>query len=250
MQIPQACADASYSDMRRCTVAPLPVGAYVAKFVEFHVNPSDPLPSVTTILPFAATESTPARSRSWGALKIIYYADPGVDIVRIPGAVEGDYRMVVSGAADSTIVLGASALDGSGFGGADAELYLVPSSGGAGFVAHVVGGGSPDVQIDTLGTTDVQPVLRRFGTTLRVSPNPSHGQVLLGIELPTAGRVVVEVYDLSGRLVARPIATSFEPGHHEVPWNASGLGLSGAGILFLRMKAPDATLTRSIVFLP
>lgn len=67
------CADAFDSYLRRCTVAPLPVGAYVAKFVELHVNPADPLPSVTTILHFTVTESTPALPRSWGALKTIYH---------------------------------------------------------------------------------------------------------------------------------------------------------------------------------
>lgn len=178
------------------------------------------------------------------------YADPGVEVVRIPGAVEGDYRIVVSNAANSSIVLGASALDGSGFGGEDAALYAVQNSGGAGFLAHVVGGGAPSVQIDTLGTTDVQPDLRRSGTNIRVSPNPSRGQVLLGMELRTGGRVVVEVFDLSGRLVATPVAATFGAGRHDVSWNASPLRSSQAGILFVRMKAPDATMTRRIVFLP
>jgi hypothetical protein len=124
------------------------------------------------------------------------------------------------------------------------------SSGGAGFLAHVVGGGSPSVQIDTLGTTDVQRDLGRSGTNLRVSPNPSRGQVLLGMELRSGGRVVVEVYDVSGRLVATPVATTFGPGRHDVSWNASAFHSAHAGILFVRMKAPDATMTRRIVFLP
>lgn len=67
------CAQFPTTVIRRCTVTPLPVGAYVAKFVELHVNPADPLPSVTTILHFTVTESTPALSRSWGALKTIYH---------------------------------------------------------------------------------------------------------------------------------------------------------------------------------
>jgi hypothetical protein len=61
---------------------------------------------------------------------------------------------------------------------------------------------------------------------------------------------VVEVYDLSGRLIATPVAASFGPGRHDLSWNASSLRSAQAGILFVRMKAPDATMTRRIVFLP
>jgi len=57
---------------RACTAAPLAPGMYVAKFVELHVNPADPLPSVTTTARFAVSESTPASRRSWGMLKIMY----------------------------------------------------------------------------------------------------------------------------------------------------------------------------------
>ena len=178
------------------------------------------------------------------------YADPGVEFVSISGAIEGDYRVMVSNAPDSSVVLGVCALDGSGFGGEDAALYSVQHSGGAGFVAHVVGGGSPSVQIDTLGTVDVQPGLGRSGTSLWLSPNPSRGQVLMGMELEVGGRVVVEVYDLGGRRVATPVAGLFGPGHHEVAWNGTSLRAAHAGVFFVRMKAPGTTMTRRVVFLP
>jgi hypothetical protein len=178
------------------------------------------------------------------------YADPGVEVVRIPGAIVGDYRIVVSNAPDSSIVLGASALNGSGFGGEDAALYAVQSTGGAGFLAHVTGGESPTVQIDTLGTTNVQPELGHLGSSLRVSPNPNRGQVLLEMALRTGGWVIVEVYDLAGRLVATPVAGAFGPGRHKMSWNATSVRASHAGILFVRMRAPDATITRRIAFLP
>jgi hypothetical protein len=147
-------------------------------------------------------------------------------------------------------VLGATALNGSGFGGEDAALYPVQSTGGAAFLAHVTGGESPTVQIDTLGTTDVQPELGHAGTSLRVSPNPNRGQVRLEMTLRTGGWVVVEIYDLAGRLVATPVAGAFDPGRHNMSWSATSILASQAGILFVRMRAPDATITRRIAFLP
>ncbi len=55
-----------------CTFAPLAAGTYVARFVEFHVNPADPLPSVTMTAQFTVSESTPTLRRSWGVLKVMY----------------------------------------------------------------------------------------------------------------------------------------------------------------------------------
>ncbi|MFN8587655.1 MAG: hypothetical protein U0704_07605 [Candidatus Eisenbacteria bacterium] len=68
------CSCAQFPDFftRTCKVAPLPVGTYIAKSVELHVNPADPLPTVTTFLQFTVTESTPTLRRSWGALKSFY----------------------------------------------------------------------------------------------------------------------------------------------------------------------------------
>jgi hypothetical protein len=58
--------------VRACTVAPLAPGTYVAKFVELHINPADPLPTVTTTAQLTVSESTPALRRSWGVLKLLY----------------------------------------------------------------------------------------------------------------------------------------------------------------------------------
>jgi hypothetical protein len=66
------CADFPIDYVRACTVAPLAPGTYVAKFVELHINPADPLPTETTTAQFTVSESTPALRRSWGVLKSMY----------------------------------------------------------------------------------------------------------------------------------------------------------------------------------
>ena len=37
--------------------------------------------------------------------------------------------------------------------------------------------------------------------------------------LATAGHVEIAVYDVAGRVVARPFAGRLDPGEHHVPWN-------------------------------
>lgn len=68
------CSCAQFPDFftRTCKVAPLPAGTYVAKSVELHINPDDPLPTATTFVQFTVTGSTPTLQRSWGALKSFY----------------------------------------------------------------------------------------------------------------------------------------------------------------------------------
>jgi hypothetical protein len=66
------CADMPFDYARACKAAPLAPGTYVARFVELHVNPADPLPSATTTVQFTVSESTPTLRRSWGVLKSMY----------------------------------------------------------------------------------------------------------------------------------------------------------------------------------
>lgn len=54
-------------------------------------------------------------------------------------------------------------------------------------------------------------------------PNPARGQVVLPFELPTAGRVRVEIYDALGRRVMVISENKLEPGAHETGLNVSGL---------------------------
>jgi len=67
-----ACGQFPIDYARACTFAPLAPGTYVAKVVELHVNPADPLPSVTKTALFTVSESTPTLRRSWGVLKTMY----------------------------------------------------------------------------------------------------------------------------------------------------------------------------------
>jgi hypothetical protein len=57
---------------RTCNFGPLPVGTYVAKFTEIHINSFDPIPTTTVVISFTVGTSTPSLRRSWAGVKTIY----------------------------------------------------------------------------------------------------------------------------------------------------------------------------------
>jgi len=65
-------------------------------------------------------------------------------------------------------------------------------------------------------------------------PNPFNATTVLSFELPVAGFVKLEVYDISGRLVATLVDGWRGAGYHEVTWNASTLA---SGLYFCRLRA-------------
>lgn len=67
-----ACAQLPFQATRSCRFGPLPPGSYVARCVELHVNPADPIPTSTALVPFTVTGTTQAAHRTWGTLKLLY----------------------------------------------------------------------------------------------------------------------------------------------------------------------------------
>jgi len=79
-----------------------------------------------------------------------------------------------------------------------------------------------------------------------VYPNPAADDITVSFSLERADRVILEIYDLSGRLVATVVNEVFEGSGNEVAWDASGLDL---GIYILSMKAGKYTATERIMIL-
>lgn len=76
-------------------------------------------------------------------------------------------------------------------------------------------------------------------------PNPATTTTRLVIDLPTAARVIVEAFDLSGRRVATPVAGELAPaGRFTRDWS---LGALPEGVYRLRARVEDRELTRSLV---
>ena len=66
--------------------------------------------------------------------------------------------------------------------------------------------------------------------------------------LPRTGHVRIDVYDVRGRRIARPLDERLDAGRHALVWNGEGThGRVVAGVYFVRIEAEDGTATRRIV---
>lgn len=71
-----------------------------------------------------------------------------------------------------------------------------------------------------------------------IFPNPFSSTALISFELATAGEVVVDVFDLSGRLVERPYEGLLQAGSHSIGINGEALS---SGVYFVRIQTQNIT---------
>jgi len=82
-------------------------------------------------------------------------------------------------------------------------------------------------------------------------PNPAPGAMSFSYTMARAGLVSIRVFDVAGRLVRTLIETKAEAGPHSVTWDArdeNGRRVR-SGVYFYRMRAPEWTSERKVVFL-
>ena len=77
-------------------------------------------------------------------------------------------------------------------------------------------------------------------------PNPFNRGTVISYSLPSEERVRLDVFDLSGRLVATLVNESRKAGTHRVSWNADE---EAAGIYFYRLRAGNFESTRKMVLI-
>ncbi|MBI5837463.1 MAG: hypothetical protein HZB25_09480 [Candidatus Eisenbacteria bacterium] len=82
-------------------------------------------------------------------------------------------------------------------------------------------------------------------------PSPARGGVRLGFSLARAGQVRISVFDVAGRLLARPVDGARPSGAHEVRWDGRGPGRGPvpAGVYFVRAELPGVTQVERFVLL-
>lgn len=85
---------------------------------------------------------------------------------------------------------------------------------------------------------------------LRVS-NPFRTNATIQFSLPESERITVEVFDIRGRLVARPVEGERNAGNHAANWE--GRNMNGeqlpAGMYFCRLQAGNRQRTEKIILL-
>lgn len=83
------------------------------------------------------------------------------------------------------------------------------------------------------------------------APNPFRGATRIAFSIPADGPVRVEVFDLAGRRVARPLDAVLPAGGHRIEWD--GRSESGrrvaAGIYLYRLTTQQGTVSRKLVAL-
>jgi hypothetical protein len=84
--------------------------------------------------------------------------------------------------------------------------------------------------------------------SLSICPNPAQGIATLGFSMETAGRASIEVYDLTGRIVATVFSGDLGAGQHSVTWNSGDSGIS-SGIYFARLRTGGWTISERMALL-
>jgi WD40 repeat protein len=83
------------------------------------------------------------------------------------------------------------------------------------------------------------------------APNPFTTDILLRFSVPRAGRVSINVYDITGRIVTTLVNGILESGTHEIAWQATDDKERpiNSGIYFLRVNYENENLTRKVTLI-
>ena len=63
-------------------------------------------------------------------------------------------------------------------------------------------------------------------------------------ELPVTSNVILEVYDINGRIIYELINGNMDAGYHSVIWNADN---NASGVYFVKMVAGDFVNTQKLM---
>ena len=75
-------------------------------------------------------------------------------------------------------------------------------------------------------------------------PNPFNPITTLSFALPVKTNVILEVYDINGRIINKLINTNMDTGYHSVIWNADN---NASGVYFVKMVAGDFVNTQKLM---
>ena len=82
-------------------------------------------------------------------------------------------------------------------------------------------------------------------------PNPFNPSTTIRFDLPQPVHVRLNIYDVTGRLVATPVNEPRQAGVHRIVWNRTNRsgGPVASGVYFYRIQAGAFTMTRKMVLL-
>jgi hypothetical protein len=80
----------------------------------------------------------------------------------------------------------------------------------------------------------------------RAYPNPFNPTTTLSFALPITSNVLLEVYDINGRLINELIKSNMDAGYHSVIWNADN---NASGVYFVKMIAGDYVSSQKLMLI-
>jgi hypothetical protein len=99
---------------------------------------------------------------------------------------------------------------------------------------------------DQLAVPDPERTAVRHYQLLQNYPNPFNAQTRIGFELPRAGKITLDVFDITGRLVSRLVDGTMAEGTYEVNLDARDLP---SGVYVYRLAAGDVIEARKMIVL-
>jgi hypothetical protein len=115
--------------------------------------------------------------------------------------------------------------------------------------AQLRGAGNEDLTAELEGlSSEGVPVAFRL---VQNSPNPFNPVTKVAYHVPSASRVTIRVFDVTGRLVTTLVDGVVEPGRHTAVWNGTNdAGESvGSGVYFCTMETPDYSSSHKMTLL-
>ena len=82
-------------------------------------------------------------------------------------------------------------------------------------------------------------------------PNPFNPSTMISFSLPSEGHVMVNIYDITGRLVSTLVDENLSSGYHQVSWDGRDIFNSNvsAGLYIYSLQAEGVSLTRKMVLM-
>jgi hypothetical protein len=116
------------------------------------------------------------------------------------------------------------------------------------------GGFSEQVVFTIALNTDVETLRPGMPTGYRMLPNypnPFNPVTTINFELPQAGQVTIEVYDILGRRTTTLVDEFYAPGAHTVTWDGRDINRNevSSGVYYIRLQANHFTAVNKALFL-
>jgi hypothetical protein len=140
---------------------------------------------------------------------------------RVQGIIEGQYQLVFRVDAPD-----------------DAELLLLE------YIRS--GDVNPDAELQTNEVIEINSEQVTYYALYPNFPNPFNPSTMIGYQLPEAGSVSIQVFDVTGRLVATLVDGQVAAGRHQVRFDAGSLS---SGVYIVRMQTSAFVESRKIVLL-